>query len=149
MKHLLPSFLFLLGAHMLPAAIPGADLLAKLITSEFDTNSDEILDQGEWQKGIDDGFGKLDANRDCAIKPDEVDGMSEDIVKESGEIAGVIIVALIKQVLLALDTDGDKSVSRKEYGALSDSIFSELDTDKNASLTLTELAGLPAALIAN
>ena len=149
MKHLLPAFLFLLGAHMLPAAVPGAEALAKLITCEFDTNSDEILDQGEWQSGIADSFGKLDSDGDGSIKPDDVDGLSEDIVKESGEIGDGIIVALIKQALLSLDTDGDKSVSRKEYGALSDSIFAKLDTDKNASLTLTELAGLPATLIAN
>ena len=149
MKHLLPALLFLPGAHMLPAAVPGADALAKLITSEFNTNSDEIVDQGDWQHGIDESFGKLDSNGDGSIKPDEVDGMSADIVKESGEIGGVIIVALIKQALLSLDADGDKSVSRKEYDALADSIFAKLDTDKSASLTLAELAGLPAKLIAN
>jgi hypothetical protein len=43
MKPLLITLLFVFSAHMLRAAVPGAEVLAKLITQEFDTNSDNIL----------------------------------------------------------------------------------------------------------
>ncbi|MDP1592321.1 MAG: hypothetical protein Q8M07_31455 [Prosthecobacter sp.] len=147
MKCLYTASLLFLGAQALPAAIPGAESLAKLITAEFDTNSDDILDQGEWQKGIAGSFDKLDSNSDGSIKPDEVDGMSNDIAQESGEIGGMIIVALIKQALLSLDADGDKAVSHKEYDALTDSIFTKLDADKSTSLTLAELTELPLKMV--
>ena len=131
----------------LAAAIPGAEALAKLIASEFDTNSDDVLDQGEWQNGIAESFGKLDSNNDGGIKADEVDGMQEDISEEAGDVGGTIIVALIKQLLFSLDADGDKIVSRKEYDTLADRIFEKLNADKNLNLTLAELAKLPVKLI--
>ena len=53
----------------------------------------------------------MDTNNDGSIKPEEVDGMSDDISAEAGDIGGVILVALIKQALLALDQDGDKVAS--------------------------------------
>lgn len=147
MKPLLTTLLFVFGACTLHAAVPGAESLAKLIAHEFDTNSDDILDQGEWQNGIAGSFDKLDVNRDGSIKTEEVDRLSNDISAEAGDIGGVIIVALIKQVLLTLDTDDDKAVSRKEYDTLTDGIFAKLDADKTASLTLAELAELPVKIV--
>ncbi|WP_395749529.1 hypothetical protein [Prosthecobacter sp.] len=148
MKPLLITLLYVFNAHTLRAAVPGAESLAKLIAHEFDTNSDDKLDQGEWQNGISGSFDKLDTNRDGSIKTDEVDALSNDIAAEAGDIGGVIIVALIKQVLLTLDTDKDKAVSRKEYDTLTDGIFTKLDTDKNSSLTLAELSELPEKILA-
>lgn len=147
MKHLLAVSLVLLGAHTLRAAVPGGESLATLIAHEFDTNADGILDQGEWQGGITGSFDKLDTNRDGSIKPDEVDGLSDDIAAEAGDIGGVILVALIKQALLTLDQDGDKAVNRKEFDALTDGIFTKLDADKNASLTPAELSELPVKMV--
>lgn len=143
---LLASLIFASG-DSLTAAIPGSESLAKLIAAEFDTNSDDILDQGEWQSGIAASFGKLDSNNDGSVKPDEVDGMQEDISKETGDVGGVIIVALIKQVLLSLDSDGDNAVSRKEYDTLADKVFEKLNADKGAGLTIAELSELPTKLI--
>jgi hypothetical protein len=139
--------LLLLCSTTLSAALPGAESLAKLITKQFDTNSDSILDAGEWQTGIADSFSKLDANNDGLIKPEESENLKGDIAEESGDIAAVLIVALIQQVLTALDTDGDKAVSRKEYDELSLTIFNRLDADKSNNLTLAELAELPVKLI--
>ncbi|WP_395742124.1 hypothetical protein [Prosthecobacter sp.] len=148
MRHLLAVALVLLGVQTPFAAVPGSEALAELIAHEFDTNSDDILDQGEWQNGITGSFDKLDANRDGSIKAEEVDRLSNDISAEAGDIGGVIIVALIKQVLLTLDTDGDKAVNRKEYDSLTDGIFTKLDADKNTSLTLAELSELPVKIMA-
>lgn len=147
MNRCLSLFCLLLGTATLSAALPGAESLAKMITKEFDTNSDAAIDQGEWQNGIAEGFNKLDANRDGSIKPEEVDNLSDEITQESGDIAGVLIVGLIKQALLALDSNGDKAVSRKEYDKLATDIFTKLDADHNTSLTLAELSELPAKLI--
>ncbi len=139
---------FLLCSASIHAALPGAELLAKLITKQFDTNSDSIIDAGEWQTGIADSFSKLDANNDGLIKPEESENLKGEIAEESGDIAAVLIVALIQQVLTALDSDGDKAVSRKEYDELSLTIFTRLDADKSNSLTLAELSELPVKLIA-
>lgn len=137
----------LLCSTTLSAALPGAESLAKLIAKEFDTNADDILDAGEWQSGIADGFSKLDANGDGSIKPEEAENLKSDISNDSGDLAATLIVALIQQVLTALDADGDKSVSRKEYDELSLTIFGRLDADKSNSLTLAELGELPLKLI--
>ncbi len=147
MKPLFIIILFIFNAHTLPAAVPGAESLARLITQEFDTNADGILDQGEWQNGIAGSFDQMDTNHDGSIKPEEVDGMSDDIAAEAGDIGGVILVALIRQSLLALDQDGDKAVNRKEFNTLTDGLFTKLDADKNASLTLAELSELPVKIM--
>lgn len=143
----LSAFVLIAGAGQLRAALPGAESLARLIAREFDLNSDENLDQGEWQGGIARNFDRLDANRDGSIKAEEMDALKGDLAEEAGDLGGTIIVALIKQVLMSLDQDGDKAVSRKEYDALTDSIFTRLDADKNASLTLAELADLPVKMV--
>jgi len=147
MKPFLITLLFVVSAQTLSAAVPGAETLAKLITHEFDTNSDNILDQGEWQNGIARSFDQLDKNHDGSIKPEEVDALSGDLAEEAGDIGGTILVALIKQALLTLDQDGDKAVSRKEFDALTDGIFTKLDADKNGSLTLAELSDLPVKMV--
>ena len=147
MKPLFITVLFVFSAHTLHAAVPGAEALAKLITHEFDTNADGLLDQGEWQGGIARSFDQLDKNHDGTIKPDEVDALSGDLAEEAGEIGGTILVVLIKQALLTLDQDGDKAVSRKEFDALTEGIFTKLDGDKNGSLTLAELSDLPVKMV--
>ncbi|MBE2283306.1 MAG: hypothetical protein IAE77_07575 [Prosthecobacter sp.] len=142
--------IFALIASVVPsmAALPGADALAKLIAKEFDTNADEKIDAGEWQTGVADGFTQLDSSADGSIQTDEVYDLKGDIAEESGDIAALLIVELIKQVLTGLDTDKDKAVSRKEYDELSQSIFGRLDADKNSHLTLAELAELPLKMVA-
>ena len=145
MKQILLALILLSSS--LNAAIPGAEALGKLITSQFDTNSDALIDQGEWQSGIGNSFEKLDTNQDGTIKGEEIDGLSEDIAKESGSIAGTLVVVLIKQLIMSLDSDSDKAVSRAEYDKPTESIFTKLDADKNASLTLAELSELPSHLV--
>ncbi|MFO1483826.1 MAG: hypothetical protein U1F71_10750 [Verrucomicrobiaceae bacterium] len=147
MKCLLAACSLIICLSTASAALPGAESLAKLIAKEFDTNSDENIDAGEWQSGIADGFTKLDTNGDGSIKAEEADHLKADIAEESGDIAATLIVALIKQVLTSLDTDKDTAVSRKEYDELSLSIFGKLDADKNNNLTLAELAELPVKLV--
>lgn len=148
MNRLIVSLALLASVVPSMAALPGTESLARLIAKEFDTNADEKIDAGEWQTGVADGFTQLDSNADGSIQTDEVDDLKEDIAEESGDIAALLIVELIKQVLTGLDTDKDKAVSRKEYDELSQSIFGRLDADKNGHLTLAELAELPLKMVA-
>lgn len=147
-KLLLISVLAL--SHTIPAAaaLPGADVLAQIITSEFDTNSDKLIDSGEWQSGLEESFATLDANGDGGIKAEEVDGISPDISKQAGEVAAALVVALVKQAVMSLDANRDLSVSKEEYNKLASDIFAKLDSDESASLTTAELGELPAKLIA-
>jgi hypothetical protein len=57
-------------------------------------------------------------------------------------------VALVKQAVLSLDSDGNKLVSRKEYDILLTDVFTKLDADQNNSLSLEELSDLPVKLFA-
>ena len=131
----------------LPAAVPGGEALAGIILDQFDTNSDKMLDPGEWQGWIGASFGDLDGNGDGSIAADEVDGLKGDLASETGDFTAGLLVAIIKQVIVSLDTDKDKLVSRKEYDTLSNDVFDKLDADKNKSLTNGELADLPLKLI--
>lgn len=144
---LLVLCLLTLAATPVSAALPGAESLAKLILSQFDTNNDDSIDSGEWQNGITGSFAKLDGNSDGSLQADEVDLLTKDIAEETGDFAAGLMVALIKQVVLSLDSDGDKLVSRKEYATLTTDIFTKLDTDKSNSLTLAELSELPLKMI--
>jgi len=145
---ILVAFIFIAFVSVsLHAAVPGGAMLAGLISDEFDTNSDALIDAGEWQTGIGESFGKLDANSDGSIAPAELDGLSADISPKTGDFAAVLVIGLIKQPITALDKDGDKLVSQKEYDQLSLDLFAKLDVDKNNSLTKVELAELPVKLL--
>jgi hypothetical protein len=130
-----------------PAALPGAESLAKLIAHEFDINTNDLIDLGEWQSGVEDSFDDMDMNGDGSIESEEVNTLTEDIAQDTGEAAAALIVGLIKQILLTLDTDGNKLVSLKEYSSLSADVFTKLDTDKSNSLSLAELSELPVKLL--
>lgn len=142
--------LFLLAAlttTALHAALPGGDALGGLITENFDDNADALVDRDEWLSGIGDSFTTLDANGDNAIVAAEVDGLRKDIATETGDGSAVLIVAIIKQLVLFLDTDKDQRVSREEYEALGGGIFAKLDADKDGKLGRAELAALPVKLL--
>lgn len=142
--------LFLLAAlttTSLHAALPGGDALGGLITENFDDNADALVDREEWLSGIGDSFTTLDANGDNAIVADEVDGLRKDIATETGDGTAGLIVAIIKQLVLFLDTDKDQRVSREEYETLGGDIFAKLDGNKDGKLARAELAALPVKLL--
>jgi hypothetical protein len=131
------------------AAVPGGEALADLITGEFDSNADALIDSGEWQSGIGSSFAKLDANGDGSISLDEADTLKSDVATQTGDLGAAVVVVLIRQVLASLDTDGDQLISRAEYDKLSQDIFAKLDADKNNALNRIELAELPLKIIVN
>lgn len=143
-RHLL---LALLLATQLHAALPGSDALAGLILQEFDRDGDARITRGEWEQGAGSSFAMLDANGDGSIAPEEVDILKSEIAAQTGDTTAGVVVALVKQVVLLLDGDNDKLVSKKEYDALVLGLFEKLDADKNQSLTRSESAELPVKLV--
>lgn len=146
MKRILVAIIAL-TASLSHAAIPGTDALANLIMKQFDTNSDKLIDAGEWQNGISTSFENLDSNGDGSITAEEIDGIKSEIANETGDLASGLVVGIIKQIIFTLDKDGDKAVSRKEYTEHSAAFFTKLDADSNGSLTQAELAELPVKLL--
>lgn len=141
MRHLLTAGLLLSTA--LHAEPPGGAALAALISGEFDTNSDDVIDSGEWHAGIQASFTKLDVNQDGSIALDEVDALKTDVSAQAGELGATLVLTLIRGVLASLDTDQNRLVSRQEYEKLTQDIFTRLDADKSLSLNHAELAALP------
>jgi Ca2+-binding EF-hand superfamily protein len=130
----------------LRAADPASEALASLIFKEFDTNSDDIIDSGEWQGGIQASFEDMDVNADGSIALNEVETLSSDIANETGELVAGLVVLFIKQVVMSLDENKDKLVGRAEFDHLSSDLFNKLDGDKNGSLSREEVAVLPEKL---
>lgn len=144
----LVATLFIVLAHTsILGAVPGGEALAGLITSQFDTNANDIIDQGEWSTGIAGSFGDLDSDGDGFIASDEVDHLKPDIAGETGDFAASIIVVLIQKIVLSLDADSNGLVSREEFEEPSIAFFTQLDADSDTHLTTSELADLPIKVV--
>ena len=126
---------------------PVGAALAGVMLRHFDGNADQILDGGEWQSGIGDSFRELDAGGDGVISAEELDGLRETLGSEVGELAAGVLVLVIRQVVMTLDENGDKLVSREEFAALSGRLFETLDVDADGSLSAAEAAALPERLL--
>ena len=125
------------------AALPGAEALAEMIVTEFDTNSDGIVDSGEWPTGTGKGFDVIDANRDGSVSEAELDGLAESISESTGGLVAGLVTVLIKKIVMTLDTNGDKLVTKAEYTAGCEAIFKRLDGEADGQLTKAELLELP------
>jgi Ca2+-binding EF-hand superfamily protein len=147
LRYILTLSVLLLASLESHAALPGGDALAGLILTQFDSNSDGSVDAGEWQTGIARSFDDMDSDGDHQLTANEIDSLQSEIAKETGELAAGVVVALIKKVILTLDTDKDQAVSRKEYDANAVGFFKTLDADKNGTLSKSELADLPVKVI--
>lgn len=128
-------------------AVPGSDLLANLITSQFDSNSDDVVDAGEWQSGTEGGFDEMDRNGDGSISVEEVDALRSEISKETGDLGASVAVVLIKQVLMSLDADNDRLVTRKEYASGCETILKKIDANSDSNVSKAELQELPVRLL--
>lgn len=144
---LLPVIASLSIATLSQAAVPGADLLVGLISKHFDSNSDGSIDTGEWQGGMAASFDDMDANGDGSISGDDVDALKKTISEETGDIGATIAVALIRQIVMSLDKDSDKLVSRKEFSDGGEAMFKKLDADSDGQVTKAELVELPTRLL--
>jgi hypothetical protein len=147
MKKLLVLLSFITFTAISQAAVPGGETLAELILGEFDTDDDAKLTATEWQQGIGGSFSQMDKNADGFITPEELDAFQPDIANKTGEIAASVVVILIKQILMSMDSNADSKVDKKEYEGLSSGLFTKLDTDKDGSAAKSELADLPLRII--
>lgn len=129
------------------AAVPGAEALGGLISKHFDSNSDGIVDTGEWQSGMTASFADMDLSHDGNISGDDVDGLKKEMTEELGEVGATVVVALIKQIVMTLDKDADKLVSEKEFSEGDEAMFKKLDANKDGQVSKDELAELPTRLL--
>lgn len=141
------SAVMMLGVRPVCGAVPGAELLAGLIMSQFDSNSDGVVDAGEWQGGTERGFDEIDQNGDGSISGEEIDALKSEISKETGELGASVAVVLIKQVVMTLDRNDDKLVTRKEYAEGCAGILKKIDANSDGSVSKTELIDLPVRLL--
>ncbi len=130
------------------AEIPGVDALGSLLGEQFDTNADGEIDTGEWNTGIANGFDSLDADGSGDVEAAEVDELGDPIREQFGDFGGLLVVALVKALVLTLDTDKNKIVSREEYTKETEKILQRLDTNGNGSVSEAELRSLPNKLLA-
>lgn len=137
-------FLLSMSVH---AAVPGGDVLGGLISKHFDSNSDGVVDTGEWQSGMTASFADMDLNHDGSISGDDVDGLKKEMTEELGEVGATVVVALIKQIVMTLDKDGNKLVNEKEFTEGGEAMFKKLDANKDGQVSKEELADLPARLL--
>ncbi len=148
MKPILAASLLLFStASPLTAALPGAEALGKLITSELDTNSDKSIDSGEWQSGIEGGFEEFDGNGDGSLTEGEIDTGSRSVAGKEGDATAAVLSLLIKQVLVSLDKNKDKTVTHAEYTEEATAMFKKVDADADGKLSQAELAELPAKIL--
>lgn len=143
----LPLLITILIATHAGAAVPGGDLLVGLISKHFDSNSDGSIDTGEWQSGMTASFDDMDANGDGSISGEDVEALKKTISEEAGELGATVAVALIKQIVMSLDKDSDKLVSRKEFTEGGEGMFKKLDANSDGLVSKEELAELPTRLL--
>lgn len=131
-----------------PSAIPGADIIGTLIAKHFDSNTDDIIDLGEWQGGMKSSFADMDADSNGSLSTADIDGLQDSLKSEAGDIGAAVVLALIKQIVFSLDKDDDKLVSEKEFGEGGEAMFKKLDANNDGKLSKGELSDLPSRLLA-
>jgi Ca2+-binding EF-hand superfamily protein len=131
------------------AGIPGSEALVGLILEEMDLNADGIIDAGEWQSGTAKGFEEIDTNHDGNITEQEIDALSGPISETTGDIGAKLAVVLIKKLMMSLDTNGDKIISKAEYTKGCEAIFKKLDANHDGQISKEELTDLPLKLLGN
>ena len=129
------------------AAVPGADVIGTLILKHFDSNSDSIIDTGEWQSGMKASFADMDADSNGSLSAADIDGLQDSLKSEAGDIGAAVVLALIKQIVFSLDKDADKLVSEKEFTEGGEAMFKKLDANGDGKLSKEELAELPTRLL--
>ena len=149
MKRFWLGFVFsVLGTASIQAIeIPGSSALAGVILDQYDDNTNDILDAGEWQTGSEDGYSKLDQNGDGKVSKEETKGIAGLVGNEVGEVTAKLISPIIVSALLTFDKDDDKEVTEKEFHDEMNKLFKKLDINSDAEVTRKELKLLPLKLL--
>lgn len=140
-----PRFVSVIVAFWIALAPACADdPLSRLVTGHFDTNSDGVIDLGEWQAGLDEAFDEIDANADGAITAEDLADFKVSLSRSMGEVAAAVVAVVMDKAIKAFDTDNTGRVSREQFVAGCVALFRKLDADNDGSVTVAELATLPA-----
>ena len=144
---LLAAFALFFTKTAVSIELPGASALADLILDSFDGNADGILDAGEWQSGVSEGFEMIDADFNGKIDAAELERLASPIGDQTGELAAKLITPLISKIVLSFDTDDNGSVEEAEYSEKTNALWKKADADEDAVVTAEELRGMPGALL--
>ncbi len=139
----LKRFLSVGFAVCLVSAAQADDPLVTLVSGHFDLNSDGSIDTGEWQGGLDEAFDELDSDGDGTLAKDDLAGLKESLAQSYGEVAATVIAAAIGKAIEAFDADRSQGVSREEFVAGCNAIFTKLDANADGTVTAGELLALP------
>jgi Ca2+-binding EF-hand superfamily protein len=138
-----------LAAHppLASASLPGMDSLSEMIIKEFDINADGAIDREEWESGVEKEFAEIDTNGDGQITEAEIDGLAAPIGEEIGETTAKVVVALLKPLMMTLDKNGDRVISKTEYLDGCNAIFNKLDVNHDGRVSRAELDDLPIRML--
>jgi len=123
--------------------------LAGVMIEYLDTNSDHVIDLGEFQSGCDRGMGEMDLDGDGFLSDKELGGLGA-MLAESKEAGGFVATAagvLLASWMKTMDADHDGRVSRDEFKTGCQEYFTKLDANKDNTLARDELLALPARIL--
>lgn len=108
---------------------------------QLDTNGDRKLEFGEIKAGRAKLFGRLDANRNGVLDPQEIQAAS-DRAKSARGASTVAQLADLQQQKAMIDRNGDGKISRDEFADFIPDRLVKADTDSDKALSLRELRSL-------
>ena len=123
--------------------------LADVMIEYLDTNSDRVIDLGEFQAGYDRGFGEMDSDGDGFLSDKELGGLG-GMLAESKDAGGIVATAagvLLASCLKTMDADRDGRISRDEFRKGSEGYFIKLDANGDKRVTRDELLAMPSRIL--
>lgn len=121
---------------------------------DMDTNGDGMISASEHAARVTAKFQDMDADRDGRLTVAEVDAgmkaMKSDAMgkdrmgKGMGQGMGMGMgqAMTASEKIASMDTDGDGAVSSAEHDAWARNRFTEMDGDRNGSLSHSEMGGM-------
>jgi hypothetical protein len=117
------------GAPRFGPAAPRERDVERTLMLGYDANSDGVVTSAELDTGLKAEFQRADANRDGRLSADEAEAENQRRWAAAGPAASPV-----------LDWNQDGVVDESEFEATPRSLFAELDTDHDNSLSAQELS---------
>lgn len=106
----------------------------------FDVNGDHMVTNTEYTTFYEDTFSKLDKNGDGSLDEKEWIGKKNDSSVMFG--TGGYNRELRKMAMMkAMDSDGDHKITKEEFLAFHQSVFSKMDKSSDQQISAQEWAG--------
>lgn len=113
---------------------------ARDIFRELDMNGDRKIEFGEVEAARAKLFDRLDANRNGALDPEEIQAAVDRAKSTRG--GGAVELADLQQRKSIMDRNGDGRISRNEFADFIPDRLAKADVDGDQALSLRELRSL-------